>query len=319
MEYRKLGKWGIRVSEVGLGSWLTYGGTIDEKNAVKQIHHAFDKGINFFDTANVYSHGQGEVVMGKAVKTLKRDSYVLATKVYFPMGEGPNDKGLSRKHVFEQCHASLKRMNVDYIDLYQCHRFDPEVPMYELVRAMDDLISQGKILYWGVSEWSADQIEEACQTADAVNLTRPSSNQPQYNMLQRRIEAEVIPASRRLGLGQVVFSPLAQGILTGKYKPDQPLPTDSRGADVRVNTFMLGNLNRETLSTVEKLTVIAQENGLTMAQLALAWCLRLPEIASVIIGATKLAQIDDNIKAAGTKLSPETLKRIEDLLSVGVH
>jgi voltage-dependent potassium channel beta subunit len=321
MEYRKLGKWGIKVSEVGLGSWLTYGGSVDEKAAAKQIHYAFEQGINFFDTANVYAHGASEVAVGKAIKNFSRDAIVLATKVYFPMGQGPNDKGLSRKHIFEQCHASLKRLQQDYVDLYQCHRFDLDVPMYEIVRAMDDLIRQGKILYWGVSEWRAEQIEDAVQTALSMNAMPPVSNQPQYNMLARDIEKEVIPTSRKLGLGQVVFSPLAQGVLTGKYKPDQPFPSDSRAADNRNNVFMVGRslMARETLELVQKLEPIAAELKVTMAQLALAWCLRLPEISSVIIGATKSSQIQDNIQASAIELSKEVVEKIEETLAVGAR
>ncbi len=317
MEYRKLGKWGVRVSEVALGSWLTYGGTVDERNSVKQVHHAFDQGVNFFDCANVYARGEAEVVFGKAIKTMKRDSIVLATKVFFPMGDGPNDRGLSRKHIFEQCHASLKRFNTEYVDLYQCHRHDPEVPMYELVRTMDDLTRQGKILYWGVSEWSAEQIDEAVRVANEINAMPPISNQPCYNMLDRKIESEVIPMSKRHGLGQVVFSPLAQGVLTGKYKPDEKVPSDSRAADSKVNMFMIGRnlMSKETLESVERLNKIASELGITMSQLALAWCLRLPELSSVIIGATKPAQIDENVKASGIRLTQDVLKRIEDQLS----
>lgn len=321
MEYRKLGKWGVKVSEVGLGSWLTYGGSVDEKAAAKQIHYAFEQGINFFDTANVYAHGASEVAVGKAIKNFSRDAIVLATKLYFPMGQGPNDKGLSRKHIFEQCHASLKRLQQDYVDLYQCHRFDLDVPMYEIVRAMDDLIRQGKILYWGVSEWRAEQIEDAVQTALSMNAMPPVSNQPQYNMLARDIEKEVIPTSRKLGLGQVVFSPLAQGVLTGKYKPDQPFPSDSRAADNRNNVFMVGRslMARETLELVQKLEPIAAELKVTMAQLALAWCLRLPEISSVIIGATKSSQIQDNIQASAIELSKEVVEKIEETLAVGAR
>jgi len=317
MEYRKLGKWGIRVSEVGLGSWLTYGGAVEEKAAARQIHFAFEHGINFFDTANVYAHGNGEIAVGRAVKTLNRDSVVLATKVYFPMDTGPNDKGLSRKHIFEQCHASLKRLGQDYIDLYQCHRFDADVPMYEVVRSMDDLIRQGKILYWGVSEWRSEQIEDAVQTALSINAMPPVSNQPQYNMLAREIEKDVIPTSIKHGLGQVVFSPLAQGVLTGKYKPDHPFPPDSRAADNRNNAFMVGRslMSHQTLELVQKLVPISSDLGITMSQLALAWCLRLPNISSVIMGATKTTQIEDNIKAANVKLRPDVVSKIEDLLT----
>lgn len=318
MEYRKLGKWGVRVSEVGLGSWLTYGNAVEEASSIRQIHHAFDKGINFFDTANVYAQGASEVVVGKALKSLKRDSVVLATKVYFPMGDGPNDRGLSRKHIFEQCHQSLKRLDTDYIDLYQCHRSDSDVPMYEIVRSMDDLIRQGKVLYWGVSEWQAEKIEDAVLTAQSLNAMPPVSNQPQYSMLQRRIEDSVIPTCARLGLGQVVFSPLAQGILTGKYKPGMPVPSESRAANDHINTFMRDLLSKDTLTTVERLGSIAEELGISMAQLALSWCLRREDVSSVIIGATREAQIDENINAAGVRLSEDVLARIDGLLAVSV-
>lgn len=317
MQYRRLGKWGVKVSEVALGSWLTYGGTVEEAAAIKQIHHAFSLGVNFFDTANVYGQGLSEEVVGKALSTLKRESCFLATKVFFPMGSGPNDRGLSRKHVVEQCHASLKRLNQDYIDLYQTHRFDPLVPMYEIVRTMDDLISQGKILYWGVSEWTAPQIEDACRVACELGAQPPVSNQPCYNMLTRNIEESVIPACTALGLGQVVFSPLAQGVLTGKYEPGKALPADSRGADERVNGFMLGRslLSTETLSRVQALKAIAAELGLSMAQFALSWCLSRENVSSVIIGATKESQIDENVKASGLVLEESVLKEVDGILA----
>lgn len=317
MQYRKIGKWGVKVSEVGLGSWLTYGGHVEEHDSVKQIHFAFAQGINFIDTANVYAGGKAEEVVGKALSSMKRDDLVLASKVFFPMAAGPNDKGLSRKHVVEQCHASLKRMKVDYIDLYQCHRHDPETPIEELVMTMENLTRQGKILYWGVSEWPAEKIREAVEVARAMHAPPPVSNQPCYNMLTRDIEKEVIPVSERHGLGQVVFSPLAQGILTGKYKPNQAPPADSRGAKEREGVFMRsrGGLEAPVLETVQKLVKLAEQNGMTMPQMALAWCLRLPAISSVIIGASKLDQIQQNVKAAGTKLPPELAVKIDEILN----
>lgn len=317
MQYRKLGKWGIRVSEVGLGSWLTYGGAVDERATREQVRFAFDHGVNFFDTANVYAGGDAEVVVGKALKELVRDKYVLATKVFFPMGDGPNDSGLSRKHIFEQCHASLTRLQADYVDLYQCHRYDAEVPMYELVRAMDDLIRQGKILYWGVSEWPAERIREAVETAYSLNAMPPVSNQPQYNMLQRNIENYVIPACEELGLSQVVFSPLAQGVLTGKYKSGEPLPKDSRAANASVNAFLVGRstMSKESLDLVARLGEEAKSLGISMSQLALAWCLRLSNIASVIIGATKTSQIQENIKASELRLKTDVIDRLDQLLN----
>lgn len=317
VEYRKLGKWGAKVSEVALGSWLTYGGSVESEESIKQIHFAFAHGINFFDTANVYAHGKSEEVVGKAVGDIGRDEVFLATKVFFPMGDGPNDRGLSRKHVWEQCHASLRRLKTEYIDLYQCHRWDPEVPMEELVMTMDILTRQGKILYWGVSEWPAAQIQLACDIAAKLNAPPPVSNQPCYNMLQRGIESDVIPTSWKNGMGQVVFSPLAQGVLTGKYKPNQAPPKDSRAAAEREGVFLRG---RDTMSTpslekVEKLGEIAKELNLSTAQLALAWILRKDEISSVIIGATKTSQIEENLAATGKKLPADVLQRIDETLN----
>ncbi len=318
MEYRKLGKWGIKVSEIGLGSWLTYGQSVDEAESAKQIDYAFNKGVNFFDTANVYGLGRGEEAVGKALQKFSRDSFVLATKVFFPMGDGPNDSGLSRKHIFEQCHASLRRLRTDYIDLYQCHRYDPQVTMYEIVRAMDDLARQGKILYWGTSEWSSTQIEEAVSVASQINALPPISNQPRYNMFARDIEVKVLPSCKNLGLGQVVWSPLAQGVLTGKYRANQPIPKNSRGADDTVSGFMRGTLTAEHLQIVEHLTEIAAKLQVSMAQLALAWCLRLPEISCTITGATKIAHIEDNIQASGLKIPDEIWQIIDNLLMVKV-
>lgn len=317
MEYRKLGKWGVKVSEVALGSWLTYGGSVEAQESIKQIHFAFGHGINFLDTANVYAQGRSEEVVGQAVKDLPRDEVFVATKVFFPMGDGPNDRGLSRKHVWQQAHASLRRLLMDYIDLYQCHRWDPEIPMEELVTTMDILTRQGKILYWGVSEWPAEQIQLVCDIAKELNAPPPVSNQPCYNMLQRSIEKEVIPTSWKNGIGQVVFSPLAQGVLTGKYKPNEAPPADSRAASEQGAVFLRG---RDTMSTnslekVERLGQIAKELGLSTAQLALAWILRLQEVSSVIIGATKTRQIEENLVATGQKLAPDVLERIEQILN----
>ncbi|MBY0357395.1 MAG: aldo/keto reductase family protein [Candidatus Obscuribacterales bacterium] len=317
MEYRKLGKWGARVSEVSLGSWLTYGGSVDEASSIAQIHHAYERGVNFFDTANVYAQGKAELVVGKAISTLRRDDIFLATKVFFNMGNGPNDKGLSRKHVFEQCHASLKRLNVDYIDLYQCHRFDPDTPLVELVLTMDILTRQGKILYWGVSEWPAAKIQEVVDVAHKLNAPPPVSNQPCYNMLTRDIEKEVLPVSESNGMGQVVFSPLAQGVLTGKYKAGEAYPADSRAANPRDGVFLRGRglLESKTLQAVELLAGLAHENGMTIGQMALSWCLRLPGVSSVIVGATKPEQLNENIQAAGIKLSSDLLVKIDSILA----
>ncbi len=316
MQYRHLGKYGVKVSEVALGSWLTYGGATEDEAATACIEKAYDLGINFFDTANVYARGKSEEVVGRALAQYARDSYFLATKVYFPMGDGPNDRGLSRKHIFEQCHLSLKRLGTDYIDLYQCHRYDPETPLEETLVALDDLTRQGKILYAGVSEWSAGQIAHAVDYVRGARLHPIVSNQPLYNMLGRGIEKEVIPLCEREGIGQVVFSPLAQGVLTGKYKPGQEPPAGSRAADPGQNMFMGGGkLDQDTLAKVQGLLPIAEGLGLSMAQLALAWCLRQKNVSSVIIGASKAAQVEDNAGASGVTLSPETLTAIEAALA----
>jgi voltage-dependent potassium channel beta subunit len=314
MQYRRLGNSGVKISEVGLGSWLTFGNAVEDDTAKKCIHRAYELGINFFDTANVYARGESEKVVGKALQDFPRESYVLATKVYFPMGDGPNDRGLSRKHIMEQCHASLKRLKTDYIDLYQCHRYDTEAPLEETLRALDDLVSQGKVLYVGVSQWSAAQIADACHLSRLLNLDKIVSNQPYYNMLGREIEREVVPLCEREGIGQVVYSPLAQGVLTGKYKPGEAPPKDSRAADDKQNMF-LQNLDQAQLEKVQRLKPIAEELEITLAQLALAWCLRLPNISSVIVGASRPGQVDDNAAASGVRLSEDLLKRIDEALA----
>jgi aryl-alcohol dehydrogenase-like predicted oxidoreductase len=314
MEYRRLGGSGVKVSEISLGSWLTYGGSVAEEQATACINRAYEIGINFFDTANVYRHGAAEEIVGRALKGFDRDSYFLATKVYFPMGEGPNDSGLSRKHITEQCHASLRRLGVDYVDLYQCHRFDENTSLEETLRALDDLVRQGKVLYVGVSEWTAEQISDALEIAKEMNLDRIVSNQPQYNMVQRRIEAEVIPLCEREGIGQVVFSPLAQGVLTGKYSPGDAPDESTRAADPESNVFMQQLMNEKVLSAVDGLRSVASDVGLSMPQLALAWALRQQNVSSAIIGASRPEQVEDNAAASGVKLSADTLSEIDRIL-----
>ncbi len=314
MEYRKLGSSGLRVSEVCLGSWLTYGGAVDDKTAEACVDKAFEVGINFFDTANVYAGGKAEEVWGRIFRKYDRDDYVIATKVYFPMGDGPNDRGLSRKHIVEQCERSLKRLGLDYIDLYQCHRYDNETPLEETLRALDDLITAGKVLYIGFSEWPASRIAEAVGIQQRMGFDRFVSSQPYYNILGRGIEREVMPTCSRHGIGQIVFSPLAQGVLTGKYLPGQPPPPGTRAADPQQNMFLnRGQLDDAVLQKVQQLKPLAEREGLTMAQLALAWILRREEVSSVIIGASKPEQIVDNAGASGKKLSPETLEEIDRL------
>ncbi|GCE50796.1 voltage-dependent potassium channel beta subunit [Thermosporothrix hazakensis] len=314
MEYRRLGRAGVKVSSIALGSWLTYSQSVGEDVTTRCVHKAYELGVNFFDTANVYNSGEAEKVVGQALKAFPRDSYVLATKVFFPMGDGPNDKGLSRKHIMEQCHASLKRLGTDYIDLYQCHRYDPETPIDEVVRALDDLVTQGKVLYVGVSEWSAAQISDAVHTARALNADPIVSNQPQYNMLNRRIENEIIPLCEREGIGQVVFSPLAQGVLTGKYRPNEQPPAGTRAANNEINYFINQLMQDRILEAVQRLKDLAAEGGYTLAQLALAWTLRQKNVSSAIIGASRPEQIEENVKASDVHLSSDVLERIDAIL-----
>ena len=313
MQYRKLGRWGMQVSTVSLGSWLTYGGSVEEETAKQCVWRAYDLGVTFFDTANVYMRGRAEEVMGKALADFQRDSYVLATKVYFPMGDGPNDSGLSRKHVSEQCDHSLRRLGVDYIDLYQCHRYDEDTPLEETCRVMDDLIRQGKILYWGTSEWTADQIAHAVNLCRAEGWSVPVSNQPQYSALWRQIEDRVLPTSEELGIGNVVWSPLAMGILSGKYTSVDDVPADSRAAGDDAK-FMNRYFNQEVLDAVQQTKTIAEEAGCSLAQLALAWCLRQPYVSSVIAGATKPSHVDDNVAAADLELDDDVIDAFDEIL-----
>lgn len=314
MEYRRLGNTGLKVSEISLGSWLTYAGYVEEQKATASIDKAYELGINFFDTANVYMRGEAEKVVGKALSKYDRSSYVLATKVFGQMGDGPNDSGLSRKHIMEQCHASLKRLGTDYVDIYYCHRFHKETPLDETLRALDDLVRQGKVLYIGVSEWTAEQISEAVHLADKKLLDRIVVNQPNYSMLQRYIEKEVIPVSEKHGIGQVVFSPLAQGVLTGKYKKGEVAPEGSRAAQQNLGNLH-GVLNDRNLDKVESLKTLAENENLTLSQLALAWILRQPNVASALVGASRPEQLEENVKASGVKLNNDTLQQIEEILS----
>jgi voltage-dependent potassium channel beta subunit len=311
MQYRKLGNSGLKVSEISLGSWLTYGGYVGDDPAVRSIEQAYDLGVNFFDTANMYELGEAEKVMGKALSQYPRESYVLATKVFNKMGEGPNDRGLSRKHIKEQAEASLKRLNAEYIDIYYCHRYDPETPLEETLRALDDLVTQGKVLYIGVSEWTPAQIVEAYAIADKLLLDKLIVNQPIYNMFNRYIEKEIIPVGQAKGFGQVVFSPLAQGLLTGKYRLGQPIPADSRANS---KNWDEKRLNEATLNKVEGLSKIADELGIKVSQLAIAWILRQSNVASALVGASRPEQVVENCAASGIKLSDDVLQAIEEVL-----
>lgn len=314
MKYRKLGKTGLKLSELSLGSWLTYGNTTEKATAIATIHAAYELGINSFDTANVYARGEAEKVVGEALQGYPRESYVLATKAFWPMGDGPNDRGLSRKHVFEQVHASLKRLQVDYVDIFYCHRFDPETPVEETLRTIDDLMRQGKILYAGVSEWTAAQITEAVGIADKSFFDRIVVNQPAYNMLNRYIEAEVAPTCWNFDIAQVVFSPLAQGMLTGKYKKDGPVPDGSRAADPRTAPFVQRYFTDQNFVKVEKLGALAHAAGVPLSNLALAWILAQPYVSSAIIGASRPEQVRENIKAVDIELSGDILDEIEAIL-----
>lgn len=314
MEYRRLGHYGLKVSEFSLGAWITFGGQVGEDVARECILAAYEAGVNFFDNADIYSGGNAEIVMGKIIQDLKRSDLVISSKVFWPTGPGPNDRGLSRKHIMESCHASLKRLDTDYLDLYFCHRYDPETPVEEVVRAMDDLVHQGKILYWGSSEWRGGQIAHAVGLTRQWGLYPPAVEQPQYNMFTRQIvETELVEAARQHGVGLVVWSPLASGILTGKY--NEGIPASSRIADPNY-AWLQREVTAERTAKVRQLTEVARDLGASVAQLALAWLLRLPEISSVITGASRVSQVHENLKAAEVKakLTPEVLARIEAIL-----
>lgn len=314
MEYRKLGNTGLKVSEISLGSWLTYGGYVDKDLAISTLDRAYESGVNFFDTANVYRQGEAEQVVGKALAKYPRSSYVLATKVRGPMGELPNDQGLSRKHIMEQCEASLKRLGMDYIDLYYCHYPDADTSMEETLRAMDDLVRQGKVLYVGISNMSAVQISQAVSIVEKFRLYPIAANQPLYNMFAPQIEAEVIPLCERSGIGQVVYSPLAQGVLSGKYKDVADIPPASRASDKDGNQAVQSWLKEEYVVKARKLQTVAADYGLTMSQLALAWILRYANVSSAIIGASRPEQVEENVKGSGVRLEPEQWASVQSIL-----
>ncbi|MGA1591472.1 MAG: aldo/keto reductase family protein, partial [Candidatus Nanopelagicaceae bacterium] len=294
MEYRRLGSSGMYVSEITYGNWITHGSQVEQDAAIKCVRAALDQGITTFDTADVYAGTRAESVLGKALKGVKRESYELLTKVYWPTGTGKNDRGLSRKHIIESVNASLKRLKTDHIDLYQMHRFDFETPLEESLSAFDDLIRQGKVFYIGFSEWTADQIQSALKIQDARGYTRFVSSQPQYSMLWRVIESQVVPTCEANGIGQIVWSPIAQGALTGKYLPGKKPPAGSRATDKKGGANMISRWIRdEVLTAVQNLKPIAEANGLTMAQLAVAWVLQNPNVSSAIIGAPKPVQIKE--------------------------
>jgi aryl-alcohol dehydrogenase-like predicted oxidoreductase len=303
------------VSEISYGNWITHGSQVEQEAAIKCVKTAFDLGITTFDTADVYAGTRAETVLGKALKGIRRESYELFTKVYWPTGTGKNDRGLSRKHIMESCNASLKRLNVDHIDLYQMHRFDFETPLEESLQAFEDLIRQGKVNYIGFSEWTAAQISSALKIQDARGYSRFVSSQPQYSALWRVIEAEVVPLSRKEGIGQIVWSPIAQGVLTGKYKPGAKPPAGSRATDKKSGAGMISRWMRdEVLEAVQKLQPVADSVGLTMSQLAIAWVLQNDNVSSAIMGATKPSQVKENVKASGVKLDASVMKAIDSAL-----
>jgi len=315
MEFRKLGGSGLYVSELTYGNWITHGSQVESEAAIKCVRAAFDVGITTFDTADVYAGTRAETVLGKALKGVKRESYELFTKVYWPTGTGKNERGLSRKHIMESVHASLKRLGTDHIDLYQAHRFDFEAPLEETLSTFDDLIRSGKVMYIGFSEWTAGQISDGLRIQKERGYDRFVSSQPQYSMLWRVIEKEVVPLSEREGISQIVWSPLAQGVLTGKYQPGKKPPTGSRATDKKGGANMISRWMRdEILTAVQRLEPIAKQLDLTMAQLALAWVLQNKNVASAIIGATKPSQIKENVKAVGVKLEPSVMRAIDDAI-----
>jgi aryl-alcohol dehydrogenase-like predicted oxidoreductase len=315
MEFRYLGRSGLKISEITYGNWLTHASQVENDQATACVHAALDSGITTFDTADAYANTAAEQVLGDALKGQRRESLEIFTKVYWPTGpRGHNDQGLSRKHILESINGSLRRLGTDYVDLYQAHRFDSETPLEETMQAFADVVRQGKALYIGVSEWTADQIRDGHALAEKLGI-QLISNQPQYSMLWRVIEDEVVPASDQYGLSQIVWSPIAQGVLTGKYKPGQPLPEGSRATDEKGGANTIKRfLTDEVLTGVQKLEPIAADLGLSMAQLAVAWVLQNQNVASAIIGASRPEQVLDNVKAAGVVLPTETMAAIDDAI-----
>jgi voltage-dependent potassium channel beta subunit len=318
VNYRRLGNAGVKVSEIGFGNWLTHGeGGVSDDVARACIRRAFELGINFYDTADKYRRGLAEEVFGRELKVFRRQDLVLGTKVFLRMSDNVNDRGLSRKHIFEGVHNSLRRLQTDYIDLYQCHEFDPDVELEEVVRAMDDLTRQGKILYWGLSKWPAAQIESVCRVARELNAHPPVSTQGEYNLVTRSVETNGVQAAcLREGMGLLAFSPLKQGILSGKYSAGR-VPAGSRGATEKLLKQALEEGGPELLARVDRLQPLAERAGCTIAQLAVAWLLRRDAVSSVLTGATRPAQVEENAAAADVELSAEDLAELEDLFPAG--
>jgi aryl-alcohol dehydrogenase-like predicted oxidoreductase len=314
MEHRHLGRSGLKVSEISYGNWITHGSQVEEDAARACVAAALDEGITTFDTADVYAGTKAEDVLGRALQGVPRDSLEICTKVYWPTGRGQNDRGLSCKHIMRSVEGSLRRLRTDYIDLYQAHRYDSETPLEETMRAFDDLVRQGKILYIGVSEWRAEEITDALAIAYHRGMDRIVSNQPQYNMIWRVIESEVVPLSEKEGIGQIVWSPIAQGVLTGKYRPGEAPAAGTRATDPSGSGFMGEYLTEDVLTRVDQLRPVAADAGLSMSQLAVAWVLQNPNVSSAIIGATRPEQVRENVKASGVKLDAALLQRIDEIL-----
>lgn len=314
MEYRRLGRSGLKVSAIALGSWQTYGGSVGEEQAAKCIEHAYELGVNYFDTANNYNGGRAEEIVGRTLKNYPRESYVVATKGFHPKGEGPNERGLSRKYIMEQVNRSLQRLQMDYVDIFFCHKFDDETPLDESLRAIDDLVAQGKILYPGVSKWSVEEMELALAISRELYLDPIIADQPLYNMLEREIEREVMPFCREKGMGIVVFSPLAQGLLTGKYSSLSDFPLNSRAAQESARKHMNRLLKEANIRTVQALKPLAEEKQCSLSQLALAWVLKHNEISSAIIGASRPEQVEENVRALEITLTDVEMNRIRVIL-----
>jgi len=315
VNYRYLGNSGLKVSEITYGNWVTHGSQVDDSAAIATVHAALDAGITTFDTADVYANTAAEAVLGKALAGQRRESLEIFTKVYFPTGpQGPNDTGLSRKHIFESINGSLKRLGTDYVDLYQAHRFDYETPLEETFQAFADVVRQGKALYIGVSEWTAEQLREGHALAKSYGV-QLISNQPQYSALWRVIEGKVVPASEELGISQIVWSPMAQGVLSGKYLPGQPVPDGSRATDEKSGAnFIKSFLRDEVLEAVQRLKPIAEQAGLSMPQLAIAWVLQNKNVASALVGASRPEQLAETVRASGVVLDADTLAAIDTAL-----
>ncbi|KAA9089533.1 aldo/keto reductase family protein [Microbacterium radiodurans] len=315
MEYRYLGNSGFKVSEITYGNWVTHASQVENDAAIATVHKALDLGITTFDTADAYANTAAEEVLAEALKGQRRESLEIFTKVYFPIGpKGPNDHGLSRKHIMDGINGSLRRLNVDYVDLFQAHRYDHETPLEETMQAFADIVRQGKALYIGVSEWTAEQLREGHALATKLGF-QLISNQPQYSALWRVIEGKVVPASEELGISQIVWSPMAQGVLSGKYLPGQQAPAGSRATDEKSGAQFIQNFLRdETLEAVQKLKPVAEQAGLTMPQLAIAWVLQNSNVAAALVGASRPEQLEDSVKASGVTLGDDTLRAIDEAL-----